>query len=588
MRPYVSDLTGSKSMRELATIENIRAAKGYVGELATLDTFRAVGIEIIKRTDARLGLLGRAEAILDLLCPPAPEDGNGGAATDDDSDADSDCRGDTSSPVALAKRASRVPQALTTHVLRTLTMRLSSSATLRVTVVVAQDVCLGMMDRLRVTNLWHVLAQMHLAEAKRLAETPWDRSAVAGTASRLAILLGGLVETAKDRSPVAAKATRLAALLGERVLSTQPAALLLGAEAAERLRAVCSAEAAEHTDYVTSSRGIGNACIYDPSAASDRAIQRPSRSAPTRSRFSFDAAQGQVAGDEQAQFRLVVKNSFIEFVEEPSNIRRSRSADDVLTAKARRLEISSPFAIVVQCVGGGAATAWAEGSSGARLSAPETGTGSGSRTAPEAAAETAQHACPGSSPAPQSVGATPVEAPATVQPCTEEDAAPRTTVMLRPVPASYSRDLVVEMLDQAGFRGCYDFVYLPMDFTRGIGLGYALVSVLTPNIGKELIAAFTSFTTWAVPSDAVCNASWSEPRQGYAELLERYRNSPVMHSSVPDEYKPAIFADGARIAFPAPTKSIRPPRVRYLKPGESRGCMSLHKAAASARTENAH
>ena len=28
--------------------------------------------------------------------------------------------------------------------------------------------------------------------------------------------------------------------------------------------------------------------------------------------------------------------------------------------------------------------------------------------------------------------------------------------------------------------------------------------------------------------------------------VERYKNSPVMHKSVPDEYKPVIFADGVR------------------------------------------
>ena len=28
--------------------------------------------------------------------------------------------------------------------------------------------------------------------------------------------------------------------------------------------------------------------------------------------------------------------------------------------------------------------------------------------------------------------------------------------------------------------------------------------------------------------------------------VERYKNSPVMHKSVPDEYKPAIFKDGVR------------------------------------------
>lgn len=277
-----------------------------------------------------------------------------------------------------------------------------------------------------------------------------------------------------------------------------------------------------------------------------------------------------------------MKNSFIEFVEEPSNIRRSRSADDMLESKARRLEISSPFAIVVQCGGEGATTAWAEGSSGNRLLPPRADDAPASPAAPG-------HGPGCVSPPPGlSDPAAPSEPAAQASPgeAAQEETSP-TTVMLRPIPASYTRALILEMLDEAGFQGKYDFVYLPMDFTRGIGLGYALVSLLTTSFGEEVIEAFNGFTAWTVPSDAVCMALWSEPRQGYAEHLERYRNSPVMHHSVPDEYKPAIFADGKRIAFPPPTKSIRAPRVRYLKAGESAGSLSLNKATASDRKGSA-
>ena len=32
--------------------------------------------------------------------------------------------------------------------------------------------------------------------------------------------------------------------------------------------------------------------------------------------------------------------------------------------------------------------------------------------------------------------------------------------------------------------------------------------------------------------------NWSHPYQGLDAHIERYRNSPVMHEDVPDEYKP--------------------------------------------------
>lgn len=558
MPGHVRDLTGSSSMRELATIEKFRAATGYVGELATLETFRAVGLELVKRTDAKLGLIHRAEAILDLILPPV----EASQGVDLDGDADSDegvglaDGSEISAGGRLAIRASRVPRVLSTHVLRTLSMRLSRSATLNVTILVAQDTCHSMLQRLRVTNLWQVLAQVHLAEAKRLAETPWDRRAVAATASRLALLLGGIVETAKDRSPVAAKATRLACLLGERVLRSQPAALLLGDRAAQSAASFCSLEAEGGTT-------VGDASVFDPSAPLGESSSESSTP-------PVSSGRQQSTGDSPAQFRLVVKNSFIEFVEEPANFRRSKSADNMLDMKARRIGISDPFTIMLNCVG----------SEGATTPAPSLTPGhSSTQPAVPEAAESRPIASESPSPPATDLAtsSSSSQAQATsrliAEPSVEAAQGPeeelRTTVMMRGVPTSYTRTLVLALLDDAGFRGRYDFVYLPIDFTRGIGLGYALVSLLTPEIGQELIDRLTGFRDWAVPSDSVCQASWSEPRQGYSEHLERYRNSPVMHPSVPDEYKPAIFSEGKQIPFPPPTKAIRPPRIRHLKPGVS-------------------
>jgi len=34
-----------------------------------------------------------------------------------------------------------------------------------------------------------------------------------------------------------------------------------------------------------------------------------------------------------------------------------------------------------------------------------------------------------------------------------------------------------------------------------------------------------------------------------------------MHPDVPDPYKPAIFEDGARVVFPAPTQSLTAPKL---------------------------
>merc|ERR1719265_965260 len=140
----------------------------------------------------------------------------------------------------------------------------------------------------------------------------------------------------------------------------------------------------------------------------------------------------------------------------------------------------------------------------------------------------------------------------------------RTTLMLRNLPNSYNRAALLTMLDSEGFRGQYCFVYLPTDFNNFAGFGYAFVGFETHACAELAKRHFQGFTKWKVPSQKTCDVAWSGEVQGNKAYIEKYRNSPVMHDSVPDEYKPALFANGLRVPFPAPTKRIRPPRVRHL------------------------
>merc|ERR1719487_1735492 len=45
----------------------------------------------------------------------------------------------------------------------------------------------------------------------------------------------------------------------------------------------------------------------------------------------------------------------------------------------------------------------------------------------------------------------------------------RTTMMMRHVPNSYTRDMLQELLDVEGFRGSYDLIYAPIDFASEAG-----------------------------------------------------------------------------------------------------------------------
>jgi hypothetical protein len=132
----------------------------------------------------------------------------------------------------------------------------------------------------------------------------------------------------------------------------------------------------------------------------------------------------------------------------------------------------------------------------------------------------------------------------------------RTTVVLRNLPAHLSRSEFVKILDDAGFGKRYDFVYLPTNFRNMTVFGYAIVNFSDP---ADALAALEQFRGADVDGQAMIT-EWSKSQQGYDDLVCRYRDSPVMHNSVPDKYKPIILANGQLQPFPSPTEPLHLPR----------------------------
>lgn len=138
----------------------------------------------------------------------------------------------------------------------------------------------------------------------------------------------------------------------------------------------------------------------------------------------------------------------------------------------------------------------------------------------------------------------------------------KTTVMFRNVPNDYTRSMFMAMLDDEGFFGKFDFVYLPIDFSSKSGFGYAFINLVDPRVAECFRVHFDGFSRWTIPSHKVAEVTWSNPSQGLATHIERYRNSPVMHEAVPDEFRPVMLEGGQRVPFPPPTKAIKMPRIR--------------------------
>lgn len=144
---------------------------------------------------------------------------------------------------------------------------------------------------------------------------------------------------------------------------------------------------------------------------------------------------------------------------------------------------------------------------------------------------------------------------------TAEEAAPKTTLMLCNTPVHYSRAMVMDLLRSEGFAEHVEFIYVPMNLRKLLNFGYAFVNLDSEPITLQCREKLQGFNGWSEPSDKQLGIEWSDS-QGLEANIERYRNSPIMHESVPDELKPALFKCGVQVPFPKPTKSIRAPRLR--------------------------
>jgi hypothetical protein len=140
----------------------------------------------------------------------------------------------------------------------------------------------------------------------------------------------------------------------------------------------------------------------------------------------------------------------------------------------------------------------------------------------------------------------------------------KTTVILKNLPPSFSRDIMVELLHSHGFRYTLDFVYFPVNFRKNenFSRGFVFLNFSSAESAAQCKVKFDGFADWGVQTDKICETYYSEMHQGLDAQIQLYRDAAVMHPDIGDEFKPAIFENGVRIAFPPPTKPIRGKRLR--------------------------
>eukprot|EP00747_Dinoflagellata_sp_TGD_P217530 gnl/TRDRNA2_/TRDRNA2_89918_c0_seq1.p1 gnl/TRDRNA2_/TRDRNA2_89918_c0~~gnl/TRDRNA2_/TRDRNA2_89918_c0_seq1.p1 ORF type:complete len:529 (+),score=93.02 gnl/TRDRNA2_/TRDRNA2_89918_c0_seq1:70-1656(+) len=153
------------------------------------------------------------------------------------------------------------------------------------------------------------------------------------------------------------------------------------------------------------------------------------------------------------------------------------------------------------------------------------------------------------------------------EPAVAEPDAGNTTVMLRNIPNKYTREMLVERLNEE-LRGRYDFLYLPIDFKNKCNVGYGFINFSTAEACQDFMRAFNGVEV------RTCLPGFNSKKivevtparvQGLTENVRRLRNSPVM-TQLRDhpQWLPLLFDDKGEVLepFPAPEQPLPPVKPR--------------------------
>eukprot|EP00448_Togula_jolla_P001502 CAMPEP_0170599292 /NCGR_PEP_ID=MMETSP0224-20130122/16715_1 /TAXON_ID=285029 /ORGANISM="Togula jolla, Strain CCCM 725" /LENGTH=360 /DNA_ID=CAMNT_0010923925 /DNA_START=61 /DNA_END=1143 /DNA_ORIENTATION=- len=64
------------------------------------------------------------------------------------------------------------------------------------------------------------------------------------------------------------------------------------------------------------------------------------------------------------------------------------------------------------------------------------------------------------------------------------------TVMVRQIPRHFTQMDFLKLVNRSGFKGLFNFLYLPYDYKKGINVGYGFVSFVKPEHAQEFHVAF--------------------------------------------------------------------------------------------------
>jgi len=105
-----------------------------------------------------------------------------------------------------------------------------------------------------------------------------------------------------------------------------------------------------------------------------------------------------------------------------------------------------------------------------------------------------------------------------------------TTLMIRGIPCSFSQDALMRTIDNAGFKGKYDFFYLPRAGSNGTNLGYAFINFVDATVADQCMTTFNGSPLDESRSSKVCTIAHADI-QGLANLRQHFRKTAVSRGS---------------------------------------------------------
>lgn len=127
------------------------------------------------------------------------------------------------------------------------------------------------------------------------------------------------------------------------------------------------------------------------------------------------------------------------------------------------------------------------------------------------------------------------------------DDSPATTAMLRNIPNKYKQSELLAEIDEEGFRGQYDFLYLPMDVQNKANVGYAFINFLEVSDRERFCSHYTDrqFVKYVSKKIAACAPAHVN---GLEKNVRQLSKKAVAQFKDP-EYQPIVFRNGSSIAF---------------------------------------